>query len=476
MKASPRRLLAAVFAAVLALGVFSLPARAADAQPGGGQLPAGQYAAAPSDGQDGAALADANRATSLRLAAGAEVSITSSAPFDSLYLVWDAPPGAHELAAGGETVPDNGYGFIHEYIELSAPATEAVLRLAEGEYILCDVYLFSGGELPDFVQVWQPPCERADLLLLPTHADDEHLFFGGAMPTYAGGRGLAVQVAYMTHHWGEAYRPHELLNGLWEVGVTHYPVIGPFQDLFASKESLADAEQTYGRDEVLAFQVELLRRFKPRVVVAHDINGEYGHGAHMLNAATLLDALPLAPSEEAFPESAAQYGAYEVPKAYLHLWPENQITMDWNVPLEHFGGKTGFEKAQDGFAKHVSQTEYFSVEQSGPYDCRLFGLAHTTVGPDAAGNDFFENIDLSPEPAPEPEPEPEPAVPEEVEPPPIGISAEPEKAFPWYAVVILAAVAAVAAAVVVVAVRRSRRRRRRKKAAGRDGRVYYRKR
>jgi LmbE family N-acetylglucosaminyl deacetylase len=254
--------------------------------------------------------------------------------------------------------------------------------------------------------------ERADLLALPTHADDEHLFFGGILPTYAGERGLAVQVAYMTNHWGERYRPHELLNGLWTVGVTAYPLIGPFADLYVTKESLSAAEQTYGREAVLEFQVELLRRFKPKVVVGHDLAGEYGHGAHMLNAATLVDALALSGDETAYPDSAERWGLWETPKAYLHLYAENGIVMDWNLPLERFDGKTAYEMAVEGFARHRSQTEYFSVRQDGSWqDCRKFGLVHSLVGPDAAMNDLFENIDLSPEPEPEPTPVPVPLEP-----------------------------------------------------------------
>ena len=35
----------------------------------------------------------------------------------------------------------------------------------------------SAGELPDFVQIWNPPCEKADMMIITTHSDDEQLFF-----------------------------------------------------------------------------------------------------------------------------------------------------------------------------------------------------------------------------------------------------------------------------------------------------------
>jgi hypothetical protein len=144
---------------------------------------------------------------------------------------------------------------------------------------------------------------------------------------------------------------------------------------------------------VLAFQVEMLRRFKPVVVVGQDLNGEYGHGAHKLNALTLTEALDLSGDGKNFPQTAAAYGVWDVPKAYLHLYAENGLVMDWDIPLSRFGGRTAFEMAVEGFAKHVSQQPYFSVRQSGTWqDCRKFGLYRSTVGPDVEKNDLFENI------------------------------------------------------------------------------------
>ena len=234
---------------------------------------------------------------------------------------------------------------------------------------------------------------KADLLVLPTHADDEHLWFGGALPWYAGEKGYAVQVAYMTNHWGEPYRPHELLNGLWTVGVRNYPIISDFPDLYASKESLESARQVYDEEAVTAWQVEQLRRFKPSVVLGHDVDGEYGHGAHMLNAATLLAALECSGDAASYPESAETYGVWQVPKCYLHLWPENTIQMEWGeMPMAAFDGRTALELAAEGFACHVSQTQWFEVKAGGSNDCRKFGLAYTNVGPDEAKNDFFEHI------------------------------------------------------------------------------------
>ena len=354
------------------------------------------------------ALGDANRTTKLQWPGGT-LTVEAEEAFYGLYLIWDTPPGEWSGQAEGQSISGGKYGFIHEYIPLEAPAARAELTLPQGA-ICCDVYALGAGTPPDWVQQWEPPLEDADLLVLPTHADDEHLFFGGTMPFYAGEQGRKVQVAYLTHHWGEPYRPHELLNGLWTVGIRSYPVISDFADQYAG--SLEEARTLYAEEEVLAYQVELLRRFKPEVVVGHDLNGEYGHGVHMYNADTLCRAVEISADAAQYPESAQAYGVWDVPKTYLHLYPENPCVMDWNVPLEHFDGKTALEMAKLGFEKHVSQQTFFAVEDFGPYDCRRFGLYRTTVGPDVAGGDFFENLtaeDYSDYVPPEPPAAPEPS-------------------------------------------------------------------
>ena len=73
---------------------------------------------------------------------------------------------------------------------LPAPDTQCVLTLPEGGRI-CDLTAYGEGTLPAQVQVWEPPCEQADFLVFSTHADDEILFLGGVLVTYAGERLLA---------------------------------------------------------------------------------------------------------------------------------------------------------------------------------------------------------------------------------------------------------------------------------------------
>ncbi|MCL1849170.1 MAG: hypothetical protein FWF83_05830 [Clostridiales bacterium] len=383
------------------------PAKAAFALPGEARAEvwAKDLSISASPGINGVALLDSNTSTKQKLPSGTSVTITSREEqmFYGLYLLWDKPPGQWTLHAENEDLSWDalcgGHGFIHEYIPLSKGACSLSVNIIGDEAVLCDIFALGYGELPEWVQVWQPPLVRADMLLLSTHGDDEHLYFGGTMPYYAGELGLKVQVSYLTNHWAEPYRTHEVLNGLWAVGVAHYPVIGPYADQYADR--LDAAKELYPVEEMTNYQIGLLRRFKPLVVVGHDLKGEYGHGVHMLNAQTLIDALEASADPSRDPASAEAYGLWDVPKAYLHLYPENKVIMNWDIPLARFDGATAFEMAQKGFSYHKSQQQWFSVRKTGVHDCTAFGLYRSFRGPDlmggmdgggGMGGDFMEGL------------------------------------------------------------------------------------
>ncbi len=311
----------------------------------------------------------------------------------------------------GEKVFCGTNRFIREFVDLvslfgTAPKTVTVAFDAENVCIQ-ELYVFTEGQVPGFVEQWQAPVEgKTDLLLFSTHADDEHLFFAGVLPYYAGERDYQVQTVYLTDHHnshGEV-RNREALAGLWTVGVDTYPVFGEFADLYAvskweAYERLAAAG--YTRDEMLSFVVEQIRRFKPKVVVTHDFAGEYGHGQHMIYAELVAEAVRISMDPEMFPESADIYGVWDVPKTYIHLLTDNQIFMNWDKPLESFGGKTAFEMSiYHGFQCHESQVEDFRYYYNGYTKARdlpkwnpcYYGLYRSTVGADLKKNDFFENL------------------------------------------------------------------------------------
>ena len=263
---------------------------------------------------------------------------------------------------------------------------------------LMELRIWSAGTLSPEVQQWEPPAEKADLMLLVAHADDEVLWFGGALPLYAGEKGKICQVCMMVPSM--PYRRLELLDCLWHCGVRNYPVWGGFRDTFSA--TLTKQYKAWNRKHVYDVVTEWIRRFRPEVLLTHDVQGEYGHGAHRVCADAAMQCVELAAKSDKYPGSAKKYGTWNVPKCYIHLYRENVIDMDWRQPLAAFAGKTGFEVAEEGFRCHKSQqkTDYH-VEDWGPWDNSLFGLFRTLVGPDEAKNDFFEHTETQKEGAPE---------------------------------------------------------------------------
>lgn len=365
-------------------------------------------------------LTDGNPNTFVSFVDDGEVTVTapSGQMISALYVVWRGVPEEWTVEAGGRSYAGGENGFLHETVKLDEPVAEAVLRWEYRQAYLADIHILGEGTLPDWVQQWEAPEGPADLLLFPTHADDEHLYFGGAMPYYASRGDTIIQVCYMVNHNGEPYRLHEQLDGLWTAGVRRYPVIPEFPDIYSN--SLSHAKTVYDREEILAYETEMIRRFQPMVVIGHDLKGEYGHGAHMLNADCLTEVIEKTGDPDYFPESYEAYGGWQASKLYLHLYDQNQIIMEWGdmtLASPFFQGQTALEAAIKAFDCHVSQQEWFQVTASGLYDCRKFGLYYTNVGLDEAGNDFFEHLELprlaSPLDAPEETP-PEEALPEEV--------------------------------------------------------------
>lgn len=345
------------------------------------------------------------------------VTLKNKAGMGALYVIYNYEYGSYTVTDTdtGKSVTAGENEFLHEYIDLVAAFGYAPknLKIAyeNGAVRINEFYVLSEGAVPDFVQVWEKPWDGcADLVLFSTHGDDDQLFFAGLLPLYSAERGYRVQVVYMTDHRNDTtLRTHEMLNGLWAVGVHAYPVFGDFADFLV--ESLEGTYKDYerrgtSREELMEFMVTQIRRFKPQVAIGHDIEGEYGHGMHMVYTDLLIKAAEITNDPFQYSESAAKYGPWEIPKIYLHLYEKNKIVLDYDQPLESFDGMTAFEVTQKlGFPCHASQQwTWFNgwingkkepitkATQIKTYNPCLFGLYRTTVGEDVAKNDFMENI------------------------------------------------------------------------------------
>ena len=78
--------------------------------------------------------------------------------------------------------------YAHEFAAVDGLDNVRIVNQAEKQNVLSlsEVYIFTDGQLPGFVQRWEPTLQKADLMVLVAHPDDEILFMGGTIPYYAG--------------------------------------------------------------------------------------------------------------------------------------------------------------------------------------------------------------------------------------------------------------------------------------------------
>lgn len=347
-----------------------------------------------SDGGSAGALQDGSHSTAHTFSAGSSVTIKSNdgAPISGVYIIWDSPVAAYTITTDSGEVSCGQYEFLHDYVKFDTPTASLTINMpSDTARRISDIRIFSEGELPSDVQVWNPPVTNADIMLVPSHADDEILFFGGIIPTYTYTYDAEIQVVYMTEFWSTTkIREHEKLDGLWCAGLKNYPVTADFTDLYS--KDLATAESQYDFNEMVGFLTEQIRRFKPQVIVTHDEKGEYGHGYHMLTFKAVTTAVEAATDASNNPDSAERYGTWNTPKTYIHLYRQNAIHLDLRTPIPEMGGKTALEIASEAYKQHVSQQWcWFYVSDDYEYSCADFGLYRTTVGVDTSNN-LLENL------------------------------------------------------------------------------------
>ena len=259
-------------------------------------------------------------------------------------------------------------------------------------------------------QEWDAPLVgKTDLLVFSTHADDEQLFFAGILPYYAQVRDLNVQVVYTTDHIYEPGRYEERKNGLWAVGITNELDSSGWLDYYS--ETYDEALYNFswsdgiGEDEIIEWFRQTILKYQPKVIISHDINGEYSHGQHIVTATCL--------------KKCIEKYSYEFPfleKVYLHLWPENEISIDViDQRYAELNGLNAFQVTQKfGFAEHVSQHQWWfydwlyygntyeeyatdpngitKASQIQTYSPLKWGLIYGDPALDVKKNDFFEGL------------------------------------------------------------------------------------
>ena len=341
-------------------------------------------------------LNDNNYNTYVTLNREDTITIENTEMFNYVYIIYyvESMTGTINYNDTSTRVGENQ--FLHECIKLDE-ATNKITINYDDTVRIKEIFLFNE-TLPNWVQTWNKPLDNADILLFSTHSDDEHLFFAGLIPSMIAS-GKNIQVVYLTHHNDNPKRLDEQLNGLWAVGLRNYPVLGAFPDAYSESLNGATTNLSYAGfslDDVINFQIDIIKRFKPLVIVNHDEAGEYSHGQHILNTHALKEALNLLEDE------------YKPQKVYLHLYAENSITMNYDIPLEYYNGMTAYEVSKLGYAEHDSQqytwftdwlkgknNEYTKATDIKTYSPTKFGLYYSKNGNyETLDNDLFYDVEI----------------------------------------------------------------------------------
>ena len=341
---------------------------------------------------------------------GNTLTIKSEKDIKHIYIIYEIISSKGKLKTEKESIELGVNGFIHEYQKLSAPVNTLKLSY-NNDVTISEIQVYSEGEIPDDVQIWKKE-KTTDLMIFSTHADDEVLFFAGIIPTYID-RGKKIHVTYLARHelgkHKNQIRMHEQLDGLWTLGITDYPTFGYIPDAYSKikentpkeKEKVLKTvekqleEVNITDEDIINFDIKVMRQYKPKVIVMHDEYGEYGHGQHILNTLLLKEAIKKVDTND-----------YKLSKAYIHLYDKDNWTiLDLDKPLDYYEGKTAYQKCKEAFLKHVTQqfskypawlngknNEYTSAKDIKSYSPMYWGLYYTSVGKDKKKNDLFENI------------------------------------------------------------------------------------
>ncbi len=335
------------------------------------------------------ALSDGNYTTYIVIEPGEKLIIdTEDAEWVYVKFRLQSPKSYSIICEDGQVISKGESGFLHELSRICKSNTIALC--SDERMSITELELYSEGELPKSVQRWEPTFEVCDILITSTHPDDDTLFFG-ALAAEQAALGRTVQTVFICNCEKMPDRANELLDGQWTLGITAYPIFGVFEDYYSM--SLEKAKSQFDIAKLAEFIVSAIRRTRPQVVITHDINGEYGHGAHMLVSELTLKAIGDSADKSYHPLSEQMYGTHQVLKTYVHLYEQYPIILDVNRAMAELGGATPFSVAENAYDCHKSQHVWdLKVTTCGTSDCRRFGLFNSAVECDIKSNDILNGI------------------------------------------------------------------------------------
>ncbi len=285
-----------------------------------------------------------------------------------------------------------------------------------------ELFLGSDPQVNQSGKAWLPRPAKVGMMFVSAHPDDEGIFFGGAIPYYTRTKNISALLVSMTSgDWtlSPPTREAELRNAAWAYGLCYQPLLPRFRDVSnsvsTSYTNKIDATWDYwadgvlqndgadveaGKTKAIRFLAEQFRRYRPEVVVTHDLSGEYGHYNHMATAWAVTQAHLMAADPTADAPNLTGLAPWQIKKLYVHKYSTGRLFHDhWETASINDGGvmRSPREVTNIGLDFHVTQgkpnvsTVYASGEVTGnwaPHPAEWWGLYASTVGPDSVKPDF----------------------------------------------------------------------------------------
>lgn len=256
--------------------------------------------------------------------------------------------------------------------------------------------------------------EKADLLIIAAHTGDEQLYFSGIAPMYDAERCLHTVSVFLSSK--NRLATENAMQAAAAAGQKAAPVFIGREYRLLSREYQKEAESYWRQSVIVKELVDVIRRYRPEVIVTHAAEGEEEEAMHACTAAIVEAAIEEAAHPKRGPKSLKLYGPWQVKKLYEHCAADTAgaTLLPIDEPLCSFDGKTGREVAEERLLDYAYLGTYHKHTTDSAYR-----LVYTEVGEDSAKNDLFEHIDPSsltnvgavlptPSPVPTPEATPEP--------------------------------------------------------------------
>jgi LmbE family N-acetylglucosaminyl deacetylase len=246
----------------------------------------------------------------------------------------------------------------------------------------------------------RPQPNKTLIMAIVAHPDDEP---SGMLACYGGGLGMPIIWVQMTSGdlWcGDnipagpecgAIREKESLAAARNYGMKNPPIFGRFYDCCGWNEDrlTENFERWGGKEKVLAYVVGLIRKHRPDIIWTHAVGGEYKHNNHIACSVITREAVIAAADPSRFRELPGRNTPWKVKKLYLRDYGWNKwYNMESILP--GLDGRSVSQAAADGYHCHVTQGKDKETPASGVKG----GLWSSSVGPDVAGDDILENLDL----------------------------------------------------------------------------------